>query len=336
MPRTLELAKVRLAHQRHASQLISRPDVTGVGVGLRRRAGSVTDEHVLKVYVAHKRSLEDLPESAVLPTSLSTSHGDTAVDVEEMPVPKIPPMHKPSVPTAIAEARLRVPRRPALGGASIAHHQFPVGTVALGVVDLLTGMPCLLSCNHVLAQLDQAVAGDIVLQPAFADAGGFPMSVVGRVLRWTNVQFGGSPNHADAAIAVCQPGMAASYVDGIGQIEGISPGVELGERVRKVGRTTGLTEGRVIALNATFKANYALLGFGNTPALFVDQIVVDLACGYGDSGSLLVDNQNRAAGLLFAAADHRTTAGHHLHHTWFNPFGTVAAALRIGLLPRGT
>ena len=322
-----DFALAHAAHLQHGQGLIARPDVTGTGVGLRRRAGALTEERVLKVYVAHKRPLGELHSGAALPSMLATASGEAAVDVEEMPVPRIPPMHAhpPSAASALAVARLQVPRRPAVGGASLAHHRFPVGTVALGVLDLLSGAPCLLSCNHVLAQLDQALFGDLVLQPAFADGGELPGSAVGRVLRWTDVRFGGPANLADAAIAICAPGMAVSYVDGIGPIATISPGVALGEMMRKVGRSSGLTQGRVIVTNGTFKANYAMLGFGNTPALFVDQIVVDLPCGYGDSGSLLVDSQNRAAGLLFAAAD--------LHHTWFNPFHAVAAALGIGLLP---
>lgn len=322
-----ELAKAHAAHSEHTRSLMARQDVTGMGVGLRRRGGALTEERVLKVYVAHKRPMNDLRSETALPHTVPTAMGDAAIDVEEMPVPRIPPMHPhtPSHASRLAAARLRVARRPAVGGASLAHHTFPVGTVALGVIHLASGAPCLLSCNHVLAQLDQALYGDPVLQPAFADGGALPISAVGRVLHWSDVRFDGTANLVDAAIAICTPGMAVSYVDGIGPIQAISPGVTLGETVRKVGRSSGLTEGRVVVTHGTFNANYTMLGFGNTPALFVDQIVVDLACGYGDSGSLLVDSQNRAAGLLFAAADR--------HHTWFNPFHAVAAALGIGLIP---
>jgi hypothetical protein len=320
-----EFARAHAANRRHAADLISRADVTGVGIGLDRRGGKLTEQRVLKVYVAHKRPLNDLRPGRVLPRTIATDEGEVKIDVEEMPIPKIPPMHLPRGEVAMAEARLRVQRRPAVGGSSVAHHLFPVGTVALGVLDLLTGDPCVLSCNHVLAQLDGAVVGDPVLQPSQADGGALPGSVIGLVRRWTNVRFGGPANLADAAIAACPPGIAVSYVDGVGPITAISPGVELGEKVRKVGRASGETAGRVIAIRGSFKANYAMLGFGNTPALFTDQIVSDLECGYGDSGSLLLDSQNRAAGLLFAATD--------LRHTWFNPFHHVADALGIGLLP---
>jgi len=99
--------------------------------------------------------------------------------------------------------------------------------------------------------------------------------------------------------------------------------IEPGERVRKVGRTTGLTTG-VVSCIGTVRANYRPLGFGETPTLFVNQILAEISCGYGDSGSLLVDSENRAAGLLFG--------GSRDGKTWFNPFDVVCAMLDISLL----
>ena len=36
---------------------------------------------------------------------------------------------------------------------------------------------------------------------------------------------------------------------------------------------------------------------------FVDQLITSAVCRPGDSGSLLVDSQNQAVGLLFAGSD---------------------------------
>jgi hypothetical protein len=313
------------AFRHHYAALLNRPDVTGVGMGLRKRDGRLTDEKVLKVFVAHKRKGSDLPSGAVLPPTLAAPSGTVAVDVEEMLPPDIPPLHAPRVDTTMAEARLRVPRRPAVGGASVAHHAFPVGTVALGVRHRQSGAHCILSCNHVLSQLGAAQLGDEVLQPAPLDGGVWPSSIIGWVLRWTPVVFGGvARNMTDAAIANCGPGEVRSWVDGIGAITGLAPSIEAGARVRKVGRATGLTSGIVTAVGAAVRPNYAPLGFGETPALFVNQIVADIECAYGDSGSLLVDEENRAVGLLFGG----TRSG----HTWFNPFHAVCEALDIELL----
>lgn len=311
----------------HAADLLNRPGVTGVGFGLRRRNGKLTDEVVVKVFVAHKRRPDDMPSGAMLPKMLGGPHGAlAAVDVEEMTSPDIPPQHVPDSDTSSAEARLRVARRPAVGGVSASHHLFPVGTVAIGMHDRRSGAPCVLSCSHVLSQLGNACPGDTVLQPSPIDGGAGPLATFGSVLRWTPLQFGGTArNLADAAIAACAPGQALSWVDGIGTIKGVAPmaSIEPGERVRKVGRTTGLTTGVISSIGAV-RANYRGLGFGETPALFVNQILAEITCGYGDSGSLLVDSDNRAAGLLFG--------GSRDGKTWFNPFDVVCSALDISLL----
>ena len=315
-------------YRHHAAALLGRPGVTGVALGLRRYSGKLTDEVVVKVFVAHKRREGDMPSGAMLPKTLDGPEGAaTGVDVEEMMPPDIPPQHVPDANSSPARARLRVPRRPAVGGASASHHTFPVGTIALGMRDRRSGMPCILSCSHVLSRLGSAYPGDVVLQPSPMDGGAQPMSTFGSVLRWTQIEFGGTArNLADAAIAACAPGQALSWVDGIGTIKGVAPlsSLELGEQVRKVGRTTGLTTGVVSAVGATMRANYRALGFGETPALFVNQILAEIECGYGDSGALLVDSENRAAGLLFGG----TSDG----KTWFNPFDVVCSALDIALL----
>ena len=314
-------------YRHHAADLLDRPGVTGVGFGLRRRKGKLTDEVVVKVFVAHKRQPGDMPAGAMLPKTLDAPQGASAgVDVEEMTPPDIPPQHIPDADTAAAEARLRVARRPAVGGVSASHHLFRVGTIAIGMRDRRSGAPCILSCSHVLALLGNAYPGAAVLQPSPMDGGTAPLAMFGSVLRWTPLQFGGTArNLADAAIAACAPGQALSWVDGIGTIKGVAPmaSIEPGERVRKVGRTTGLTTG-VVSSIGTVRANYRPLGFGETPALFVNQILAEIECGYGDSGSLLVDSDDRAAGLLFGASRDGKT--------WFNPFDVVCSALDISLL----
>ena len=63
------------AYHHHHAALLSRPGVTGVGLGLRKRGGRLTDEVVVKVFVAHKRQKADLPASAVMPATLEAPQG---------------------------------------------------------------------------------------------------------------------------------------------------------------------------------------------------------------------------------------------------------------------
>ncbi|MGH9148010.1 MAG: serine protease, partial [Vicinamibacterales bacterium] len=56
--------------------------------------------------------------------------------------------------------------------------------------------------------------------------------------------------------------------------------------------------GRITAINATVNVNYG----GGKVARFVNQIVTTNMSAGGDSGSLLLDLENRAVGLLFAGS----------------------------------
>jgi hypothetical protein len=196
----------------------------------------------------------------------------------------------------------------------------------VGVRDLVTGWDCLLSCNHVLARMNQGHFGDAALQPASVDGGLHPEQAVGALLRYVPVMLDGTANQVDAAIAACWPGEASNHVHQLGGVHESASSLTLapGDKVRKVGRSSGLTHGTILYLDATVKANYGPLGFENQPVLFTEQIVVDIPAAYGDSGSLLVDDDNRAIGMLFGGKA----------HSWFNPFKAIEWQLGVTLLPR--
>jgi hypothetical protein len=320
------LMDCRSVHWAHRDRLIDRRDVVATGVGLRTRNGQPTGQHVIKVFVPRKLPAGLLHPAAKLPSVLSDGAAQAEIDVEELEAPSVPPMHNAITVPSPADPHLATERRPVAGGFSLSHYDFPVGTMTVGVLDQIEGWPCMLSCNHVLARLNHGYRGDAVVQPALADGGCYPMEALGALLRYVHVNMDGTPNVVDAAIAACLPGEVTNHVHGLGPIvESAGPWtISPGDIVTKVGRTTGLTQGTVFAVDATVNPNYAPLGFKNETVLFVDQIMVDIRCGMGDSGSLLVDSRNRAIGMLFGGTK---------NHTWFNPFTYVARLLRIGLLP---
>jgi hypothetical protein len=55
---------------RYEADLMARPDVIGVGVGMRQRGGKYTDEVCIVVMVRAKQPLAALDAERVLPTSL--------------------------------------------------------------------------------------------------------------------------------------------------------------------------------------------------------------------------------------------------------------------------
>jgi len=68
-------------------------------------------------------------------------------------------------------------------------------------------------------------------------------------------------------------------------------------KVKKFGRSSGLTFGEIIS------ASYDLLvGFPPVLAYFEDVILLEMLAEPGDSGSVLLDEENRVLGLIFASS----------------------------------
>lgn len=127
-------------------------------------------------------------------------------------------------------------------------------------------------------------------------------------------------NAFDAALArPMSPSILSDEILGIGRVTG-SMAPRLGQRVRKSGRTTGLTFGTVTLLNATVNVGYTTLR-GERTARFTGQVITEAMSQGGDSGSLIVDaTENRAVGLLFAGSPLATI---------FTPIDIVLAALNV-------
>jgi hypothetical protein len=105
-------------------------------------------------------------------------------------------------------------------------------------------------------------------------------------------------------------------IAGVGVVTGIADAV-LGETVYKSGRTTGVTSGTVAGTDATVDVWYD--GFVGR---FVNQYIVQPGTfsAPGDSGSLVLDEQHRAVGLLFAGSERDTIV---------NPMASVVALTGI-------
>lgn len=82
--------------------------------------------------------------------------------------------------------------------------------------------------------------------------------------------------------------------------------MSVGDLVKKTGRTTNISFGRVISVDATIDVNYGAAG----TARFKDQILTTNISAGGDSGSLVTSLDNVAVGLLFAGSSVVTVANH--------------------------
>jgi hypothetical protein len=106
----------------------------------------------------------------------------------------------------------------------------------------------------------------------------------------------------DAAIARPLDGADVSdQILEIGVIQGTIQG-ELGMAIKKSGRTTGLTTGEILQIDVSVNVQY---GTGRI-ARFTDQLMAGAMSQGGDSGSAVLDENNRLVGLLFAGSDTST------------------------------
>jgi hypothetical protein len=203
-----------------------------------------------------------------------------------------------------ADARVR----PLVAGCSIGHHRVEAGTLG-AFVKGPNGSLHVLSNNHVLVEGNQRTDDDSIIQPALSDRGAMPQDRVGALVDYHPLQL--RDNLVDAAIATIDdsslPGDLA--LRGIGLVNGHRLNAEIPgwlqqrPEVRKVGRSSGLTVGTArAALLRNLPVKY-----GSTTRWFGPVIEVDGEDGSfsqpGDSGSVAVDTDGKAAGLLFAGDD---------------------------------
>jgi hypothetical protein len=204
--------------------------------------------------------------------------------------------------------------RPIVGGISLGVPEDAYGGKMAGTLGLVVKDPqgayYVLSCAHVIAMNSKAQflpLGTAVLQPGTYD-GGTTSDKVGELYKYIKITFGPKgKNYADAAIAKITifDYLAGEVLGSDNQntytISGKAE-VNVGDSVRKSGRTTEVTINTVFDTDATVKVWYTLSKW----AIFYDQILVyQPFIESGDSGSP-VDKDGKFVGLAFAGSS--TTA----------------------------
>jgi hypothetical protein len=220
--------------------------------------------------------------------------------------------------------------RPLLIGYSVGGAQ-TTGTVG-GFVKTKDGKICILSNNHVLANENDSKIEDPIIQPGSADNGQTPADLVARLTDFVPLNLT-DVNLMDCAIAALEPGIAPDpkILQGLGNLAGIRTAeVATGTVVAKIGRTTGLTKGSVTA----FEVDGILPRYAAGILTFNQQIEIASAeaghfASTGDSGSLVVDGDNLAVGLLFAATAFGGQNGYGL--TYATPISRVLQKLNVDL-----
>lgn len=302
-----EIGAVIEVQEKHEAELLGLDNVVGVAASKKMKGGKLKDKTVLTIYVADKVKPDKLAKAAMIPGEIGGVETDV---VESGPIEAL-----------VFDARVR----PALPGYSLGHYNITAGTFGALVRDVrrccceiekghdhcccgyrqdCKGDILILSNNHVLADVNQARPGDLILQPGPFDGGVYPADMVATFERTEEIVFTRTPqntggyNLVDAALArpTDSRNVTASII-GVAAPAGVGQALPL-MNVLKVGRTTQVTAGIVLATNATVAVGFGASGI----AVFRHQIITTNMAAGGDSGSLLMDFDLNGVGLLFAGS----------------------------------
>jgi len=286
----MDFIRAQSAKEALTEQLPMTKNVIGAGVGLKYVNGKATSEPAVVVFVEKKYRGDELIKQSDIEFIPSKIDG---IQTDVIEVGKIVP-----------QIGLRSMCRPLIPGVSVGHKSITAGTLGGFFLDNDNDL-IILSNNHVLANENSAAAGDEIVQPGPMDANG-NLSRIATLKAFNKI--GPNNNHHDSAIARVEDnfknngGINVFYPSLNRCLTGWG-GAAVQMPVQKVGRTTGYTNGRIIATHATFTIGY---GFG--PATFVDCIVCTNMSAGGDSGSIILDMDMNAVGLLFAGSGKVTLA----------------------------
>ena len=335
------------AQERHTDDLLEIQGVVGTAVGL-----GANGQAVVKIYTEGEgvaglpRSLDGVPVRVqvtgrifALDKPVNGQHGDHGNGDDEQPVD----------PTAIGVSS-GTERLITVGNDTFC----TTGTLGARVTDGPNVFA--LSNAHVYAlegsvpvgNVQVGVNGDIILHPGRVDmivvACGSQQeiddAVIGNLEDFVDLKFPASDcdpsnlpdpdcNTIDAAIASTTTALVdnATPADGYGTPKSATVSATINQKVKKYGRSTSQTKGRVTGINATVD-----IGYDSGDARFVNQIIIEpgsFSAG-GDSGALIVvdgKGKNKAddrkpVGLLFAGNPFITIA---------NPIDPVLTAFGVAI-----
>ena len=320
-------------------------NIVGFGFGEKLRNGMPTGLDALRVYVRKKKTRDELrrddskPVRPAIPFNKDNISEDDIFDVENKPQVKM--LRSDEIWTDIIESPTPVrfqsykTRYGTLkGGISIGLEAETTGTLgcivrnAVGTTSRPTREFYILTAGHVLGNYGRASTA-FVCQPGAQDypslGGASTTFRVAETVQYTPMPFGPPGANritCDAGIARTIGGKTETLEVKVAECGGaIGTGVGREKAiVKKVGRTTGLTLGRITDLASSFTipnpAN------SSEEVILSNQITATAMSREGDSGAILFDEENRIIGLLVAGTEDKSI---------YSPIDVVLSALNVTL-----
>ncbi|KLU74595.1 hypothetical protein [Clostridium botulinum] len=282
---------------------LNKRNVVGVALGYKIKNGFYTNQLCIQVFVSKKLPQNQLNSNDMIPLV----YKGVATDVKET--------------GCFTSCSFNNKVRPVLGGYSISSNMNRnSGTAGCLVTNGVSKF--VLSTNHVLANLNILPMKSPIIQPAYDYGGYAPTDTIAILHKYIPIRFikgqEEPTNVTDCALGLLSnPNILSNKIALIGKVTcGKSP--RLNEQVKKVGASTELTTGTITNIGASFIVTYR----NGQRVLFKDQILTTHMGADGDSGSILVNKNNCAVGLLFSASPNMTG---------FNRLSTVLDQLDVHL-----
>lgn len=228
------------------SEYLKDPNITSVGIGYKKKNGKPTKEIAIQFTVEQKAEPEQLERlnTTLIPKSINIEGIEVPTDVIQR---KFAVEYRLVAETQASDRKRRID--PIFPGVSVANVRESAGTVGCIVYDRTNGTPYILSNWHVLHG-PEGVIGDEIVQPGPHDDNRMHLNHLGKLVR-------SHLGHAgDCAVATIEDREFRPSIMELKVVMEKLGDPELGDKVVKSGRTTGVTHGIVSRIHVITKIDY--------------------------------------------------------------------------------
>ena len=280
------------------------PNVTSIGIGFEAVDGSPTGRVALQFTVAKKLTIQELQDSdsALLPSNVEVGELVFPTDVVEAEF--APSVRYESTFSTLTPQQVEDPERtrrhdPVIPGISVSNLDTSAGTLGAIVYDATNGTPYGLSNWHVLHGPDSEI-GITTVQPGSYDDSNVARNTLGTLIR-SHLGVAG-----DCAFTSVTERNFNATIFGLEITPDQIADPELGDKVVKSGRTTGVTDGIVSRVEVLTRIDFGgSVGYQNVNGFEISPTTADgIVSQGGDSGSVWLFKNNSGATTSIMAGLH--------------------------------
>ncbi|MFM2269094.1 MAG: hypothetical protein RL757_2535 [Bacteroidota bacterium] len=303
-------------------KLLAMPNVRGVDIGFKYKGGERTEEICLRVHVARKK--KRIKKTDIIPSEVNGIATDVLEGRFDNQLSAFVPRRYEVVTQEDTIVNPDDQIYPVLqGGICISvdvDGGAETGTLGAIVKDNVTGRPAILTNGHVVKN---TVGREVYHTYSWKTSSGGRL--LGKVTRSRMT------NGIDAAIIPLDGTPTYSFdIAELGGIQGVNTTPMLGTKVRKRGRTSRLTYGIIDGLHGTF-ADPTNISLNYNDIMTIAPTRTSEFSTFGDSGSTVLDLNNRIVGLLYSGFP-PTGAGDLSGKTLVIPIQNVMRAMNVTVI----